>query len=100
MMNRFLLSLLTIFLFLEVPAQVLLESKTVQLQWQANDSLQLPGKEKIERLSFKGAFYPAFNSTIPYFNDRLDLFDKDLDITATLSEITVEPLDEAQMQWI
>ncbi|MCC7317686.1 MAG: type IX secretion system sortase PorU, partial [Bacteroidales bacterium] len=100
MMNRFLLSLLTIFLFLEVPAQVLLESKTVQLQWQANDSLQLPGKEKIERLSFKGAFYPAFNSTIPYFKDRLDLFDKDLDITATLSEITVEPLDEAQMQWI
>lgn len=100
MMNRFLLSLLTIFLFLEVPAQVLLESKTVQLQWQANDSLQLLGKEKIERLSFKGAFYPAFNSTIPYFNDRLDLFDKDLDITATLSEITVEPLDEAQMQWI
>lgn len=100
MMNRFLLSLLTIFLFLEVPAQVLLESKTVQLQWQANDSLQLPGKEKIERLSFKGAFYPAFNSTIPYYNDRLDLFDKDLDITATLSEITVEPLDEAQMQWI
>lgn len=100
MMNRFLLSLLTIFLFLEVPAQVLLESKTVQLQWQANDSLQLPGKEKIERLSFKGAFYPAFNSTIPYYNDRLDLFDKELDITATLSEITVEPLDEAQMQWI
>ena len=100
MMNRFLLSLLTIFLFLEVPAQVLLESKTVQLQWQANDSLQLPGKEKIERLSFKGASYPAFNSTIPYYNDRLDLFDKELDITATLSEITVEPLDEAQMQWI